>query len=71
MAFGETPGTPILFANKYFEELKILPEKKGGGYIVRKYPDEVSLVFAQSAKELYDIDTKEDLTKLEEMNADD
>ena len=71
LAFGETPGTPILFANKYFEELKMLPEKKGGGYIVRKYPDEVSLVFAQSAKELYDIDTKEDLTKLEEMNADD
>ena len=71
LAYGETPGTPILFANKYFEELKQLPEKKGGGFVVKKYPNDVSLLFAKSAEELYDIDTKEDLAKLEEMNADD
>ena len=71
LAYGEEQGTPILFANKYFEELKQLPEKKGGGFIVKKYPDEVSLVFAKSALELYDIDTREDMLKLEELSSND
>ena len=39
--------------------------------LAKKYPDKVSLIFAESEKELYDIDTKEDLAKLEEMSADD
>lgn len=71
LAYGEEQGTPILFAQKYFEELKHLPEKKGGGFIVRKYLEDVSLVFAKSPQELYDIDTKEDLIKLEELSAND
>ena len=44
---------------------------KGGGFIVKKYPEDVSLVFAKSALELYDIDTREDLTKLKEMSEND
>ncbi len=67
LAFQERVGTPILFHEKYFDELCNLPEKKGGSYIARKYPDKVSLVFAESEKELYDIDTKEDLMELEAM----
>ncbi len=43
---------------------------KGGGFIVKK-PEDVSLVFAKSALELYDIDTREDLTKLKEMSEND
>ena len=52
-----------------FEEKEILRlayEDKQGTPILfdKKY-------FAESEKELYDIDTKEDLAKLEEMSADD
>lgn len=56
---------------KYFAELSELPEKKAVLLWQKKYPDKVSLIFAESEKELYDIDMKEDLAKLEEMSADD
>lgn len=57
---GERQGTPILFGKEYFAELADLPEKCGGSYLVKKYPDQVSYIEAEDELELYDIDTPED-----------
>ena len=61
LAFNGEPGSPVLFSEEYYRELKQLPAKKGGAYIARNHPDEVYLINAESALEMKDIDTKEDL----------
>jgi len=53
-------AAPVLFAKEYFDELCHLPEKSGGSYIIKKYPEEADIVEAESELELQDIDTKED-----------
>lgn len=55
--FDERVGAPICFPEWTFEELLNLPEGKGGGAVVKKYPDNVSLVCVASEAELDDIDT--------------
>lgn len=70
LAYDKLQGTPIVFGREYFEELSNLPEKCGGGYLVRKYKEQVRLVFSVEEKELYDIDTKEDWERLESMGRD-
>lgn len=60
LSFEGQPGTPILFGREYFEELAHLPEKCGGSYLVKKYPDQVTAVEVGKEEELYDIDTQED-----------
>lgn len=57
----ETVGTPIFFGKKYFEELCNLPNKKGGSYVVKQHPERINLVSVQDEKELWDLDTQEDL----------
>ena len=57
-------GTPVLFSKEYFEELFDLPEKKGGGYLAAKYPENVIRVQVTDPTELWDIDTEEDYKKL-------
>lgn len=61
LAYGEKQGTPILFGREYFSELSALPEKKGGSYLVKKYPEQTQLVTAASEWELYDVDTEDEL----------
>ncbi len=60
LAYGEKQGTPVLFDKYYFEELTQLPQKSGGSYLIKKYPDDVTLVFAENEGELFDVDTQED-----------
>ena len=60
LGFGEQQGSPVLFDKKLFEELKVLPAKKGGSYLTKKYPESVTVIFATDAWELFDVDTKED-----------
>ncbi len=64
LAWKENAGTPILFDKKYFGELCELPDKKGGSYVAMKHSDKVQTLEAESEKELYDIDTPEDLKKI-------
>lgn len=61
LAYGETPGNPMLFPTEFAMELANLPEDKGGGIIAKKYPERVRLVQVQDKYELYDIDTVRDL----------
>lgn len=61
--YGEQAGAPILFDQYYFPELLHLPEGKGGSVLTKKYPEQVHLIPAREAYELYDIDTPEDLLR--------
>lgn len=65
LSWQNTPGLPIVFPRAYFEELKHLPEGKGGSYVIRSFNPEIRLVEAASAWELRDVDTVEDLKLLE------
>lgn len=60
LSYVEKKGSPVLFGKEYFEELANLPEKCGGSYLIKKYPENVGFVSATEEIELYDIDTKED-----------
>lgn len=64
LGFEEKQGTPVLFSKKYFEELCKLPEKSGGSYIIKKYPEEVDVIQAESEEELMDMDTKEEYQRM-------
>lgn len=61
---GERDGAPVLFGKEYFEKLMRLPEKKGGSYLAKKYPEKVIRVMAKDESELQDIDTPEDYNNL-------
>ena len=61
---GENRGAPVLFSADYFLELKELPSGKGGSYIMRKYPEQITVVQADYDCELFDMDTREDYEKL-------
>ena len=62
--FEEIQGSPVLFPRWAFPELKDLPEGKGGGYLIRKYPDAVLPVPVRDPFELADADTPEILETL-------
>lgn len=67
LVFKNREGTPILFGKEYFEELKRLPQKCGGSYVIKKYPYSVEKVSVLYEYELMDVDTPEELGKLEKM----
>jgi molybdenum cofactor cytidylyltransferase len=59
--FEDTHGAPVLFPKWAYAELSALPDGKGGGYIVKKYPGRLKTVSAGDPLELMDADTPEDL----------
>jgi len=69
--YEETVGSPIGFPRCFFEELKDLPEGKGGSWLAKKYSDMVQIISVEDAFELIDIDTTEDFAlvknRLEQM----
>lgn len=76
-AFAETPdciwrpeyegvqGAPVLFPRWALPELTALQPHQGGSVVVKSHREAVRTVPAHSARELKDIDTKEDLKALE------
>lgn len=60
----DTEGSPVLFPSWTFPELKDLPEGKGGGAVMKRYPQEVLRVFVANPFELADADTPETLELL-------
>lgn len=64
LSFEGTPGNPVIFPRALFPELMTLPEKAGGGYLIKKNPGQVRFVPARNAYELMDIDTPDDLSEL-------
>ena len=53
--------SPVLFPKWTFEELKTLPQGKGGSVLIQKYEDRVYSLEEASPWELRDIDTPQDL----------
>ena len=66
-SFDGIPGAPVLFPRWTFSKLLTLPEGKGGGFVAKKYPEQVHLVPVRDQYELKDVDTPEDLTYLEKL----
>lgn len=64
LAFEGRAGTPVIFPRRFFDQLKHLPQGKGGSVLIRQYPGQVELVSAETQWELRDVDTVEDLEKL-------
>ena len=60
----ETPGSPVIFPKWAFPELQNLPEGKGGGVVIKKYPERLRTVSVRDMYELKDVDSPEDLEEL-------
>lgn len=67
LSFGEIEGSPVFFPRRDFEELLALPQGKGGGVLLRKYPKRVRPVQAADVCELWDADTSEELETIKKM----
>lgn len=61
LAYGNSPGNPIIFPADLAAELQNLPQDSGGVFLAKKYPERVRLVQVQDKYELFDIDTVRDL----------
>ena len=48
-----------------FGELAALSQDQGGGWVLRRHPEQVGLVEASSGAELADVDTREDLQRMQ------
>ena len=62
-----TQGSPAVFPKWAFEELKTLPQGKGGGILLKKYPERLRTVNIRDRYELQDVDRPEDLVELLEQ----
>ena len=60
-------GSPAVFPEWAFAELQNLPEGKGGGILLKKYPERLRTVRVRDEYELRDVDRPEDLAELLEQ----
>jgi len=67
LSWKDNAASPVLFPCWAYPALMNLPDGKGGGWILRQYPERVKCVEASDPSELADIDTPEDLAKLERI----
>ena len=63
-ACGDEQGSPVVFPQWAFPELRNLPEGKGGGVVIKKYPEHLRTVNVRDMYELKDVDSPEDLSEL-------
>lgn len=68
--YEDTEGSPVIFPGWAFEELKNLPEGKGGGVVIRNHPHAVCRVSVTNPFELADADTPETLEILRGLSHD-
>ena len=64
-AWQGQPGAPVLFPLRTFNELENLPSGHGGGIVLKRYPGDIRLLPLCSQWELADVDTPEQLSRLE------
>lgn len=64
-AYEDRVGSPMGFPKAHFEKLLCLPEGKGGNYVANQYAASIEKVFVKAAYELLDVDTREDLEKVQ------
>ena len=63
-AYEGVQGSPVIFPKWAFPELRNLPEGKGGGVVIKKYPERLRTVSVRDMYELKDVDSPEDLSEL-------
>ena len=63
-AWDGVHGSPVIFPRWAFPELRTLPEGKGGGVVIKKYPERLRTVSVRDMYELKDVDSPEDLEEL-------
>lgn len=63
LSFKDVMGNPVIFHPDYLEELNSLLGDTGGKKVLKEHMDEVLFVKAKEAKELFDIDEKQDIEK--------
>lgn len=68
LSFEDRAGTPVLFPKWCGDELKALPEGKGGSVLIKKYPEQVQKVPAREGYELWDADTPDELEALRQIS---
>lgn len=66
-SFQGSPGAPVLFPRQVFPELMSLPEGMGGGYVAKSHPHLVKTLPVSDEAELWDVDTPEDLCRMEKI----
>ena len=59
LSFGKRRGNPAIFPAEFYPELCALKADTGGGAVIKRHPERLRLIEAVSARELDDIDTKE------------
>lgn len=64
---GEVPGNPVIFRDDYWEELKLLSGDEGGKAVRNRHPEDVFYFPVSQKPELWDIDEREDMEKLERV----
>ncbi|NCB62028.1 MAG: nucleotidyltransferase family protein [Clostridia bacterium] len=61
LSWGGKKGNPVIFPADLIPELRALIGDRGGSAVIRNHLDRLRLVAAESADELRDVDTPEDL----------
>ena len=61
LSWNGSRGNPAVFPRSMFAELSRLSEDIGGGAVIRRHPELLLLVEANSARELEDVDARENL----------
>ena len=64
LQYEDIPCSPVIFPNRYYENLANLPQGKGGNVVVKNHLNDVVHVTAQCKAETTDIDTTDDLENL-------
>lgn len=64
---GDVPGSPVLFPRWAFPELRNLPAGKGGNYVLKNHPDQVTVMNISDLYELMDADTPDALNILRQQ----
>lgn len=65
---NNVPGAPVLFPKWAFQELKSLPEGKGGSFIISKHSDCIKEIEISDPIELMDVDTPQTLETLRQYS---
>lgn len=65
LAWGDTPCSPVLFPKRYFPNLRSLTGEQGGMSALRGLEAKIHLVQAAEEAELWDVDTRAELEKLQ------
>ena len=68
--YEDTEGSPVIFPGWAFDELKNLPEGRGGGVVIRNHPHAVCRGSVTNPFELADADTPETLEILRGLSYD-